>query len=240
MVAFTDQGTLSGALYGVMIRKSDGSPAVRLGDGNADALSPDKKWVVADLPTSPRQYRLYPTGAGAFRPVSWPKLASVFAVGVLPDGKSLYVCGEEPKRASRCYRSALEGGDVTPVTPDSIIGFLSPDLHAVAAPGPENKWWIYPLNGGAPQEIPGLRQAPLRWSPDGKELWVFRPGAARQRGVDRLDPQTGRRTPLLTLDELEGTATPFIVELSVADDGRSYAYFTATYNSLLFSVDGIR
>jgi hypothetical protein len=58
--------------------------------------------------------------------------------------------------------------------------------------------------------------------------------------VDRVDVTTGRRTPLFTIDELPGTATPFVRSLSVADDGRSYVYFTATYNSLLFSVEGIR
>ena len=196
MIAFTDQGTLSGPLYGVMVRKSDGSPAVRLGDGNARHISPDKRWIVADLPTSPRQFRLYPTGAGAFRPLVWPRLADVMGIYFLPDGKSLFVCGNEPKQASRCYRSSLEGGDVTPVTPDSIVGFPRPDLGAVAAPR-DDKWWVYPTNGGARREIPGLTVFPLRWSPDGNALWVFRSGAARQRGVDRVDIVTGRRTPLL-------------------------------------------
>jgi tRNA A-37 threonylcarbamoyl transferase component Bud32 len=239
MIAFTDQGTLSGSLYGVMVRKSDGSPAVRLGDGNVREISPDKRWVLADIPTSPRQFRLYPTGAGTFRPLAWPKLANVVTVGFLPDGKSLSVCGHEPNRPPRCHRSALEGGEVTPLTPDSIMGFLRPDLGAVAAPR-DGKWWLHPLNGGSPREIPGLSEGPLRWSPDGSALWVLRPGGARQRSVDSVDPVTGRRTPLFTIDELQGVATPFIGTLSVADDGRSYVYFTATYSSLLFSVEGIR
>jgi tRNA A-37 threonylcarbamoyl transferase component Bud32/dipeptidyl aminopeptidase/acylaminoacyl peptidase len=239
MIAFGDQGTLSGPLYGVMLRKSDGSPAVRLGDGSPREISPDKKWVIADVPTSPRQFRLYPTGAGAFRPLVWPKLADVTAVGFVLGGKSLYVCGNEPKRASRCYRSSLEAGDVTPLTPDSIVGLPRPDLGAVVAPR-DNKWWVYPINGGAPREIPGMTAAPLRWSPDGNALWVFRPGPARQRGVDRLDVVTGRRTPMFTIDELQGVATPFVAQLSIADDGKSYVYFTATYSSLLFSVEGIR
>ena len=239
MIAFNDQGTLSGAMYGVLVRKSDGSPAVKVGDGSARAMSPDKRWIIADIPTSPRQYRLYPTGAGSFRPLAWPKLANVMAVSFLRDGKSIYVCGNEPDRANRCYRSALEGGDVTPVTPDSITGLPNPDLNAVAAPR-DNKWWLYPLNGSTRREIPGLTVPPLRWSPDGNALWVYRPGPARQRRVDRVDVVTGRRTPMFTIDELQGVATPFIASLSVADDGKSYAYFTSTYSSLLFSVEGIR
>ena len=239
LVAFTDQGTLSGALYGVMVRKTDGSAAVRLGDGNVRAISSDKRWVLADLPTSPRQYRLYPIGAGSFRPLVWPKLANIIAIGFLPDGKALYLCGNEPDRAPRCYRSALEGGDVTPVTPDSILGFPRRDLGAVAA-GRDGKWWIYPTDGGPRREIPGLTQGPLRWSPDGTALWVFRPGPAGHRGVDRVEVATGRRTPLFDIEELQGIGTPFVLALSIADDGRSYAYFTLSYNSLLFSVEGVR
>ena len=71
-------------------------------------------------------------------------------------------------------------------------------------------------------------------------LWVFRAGPAGHRGVDRLDPVTGRRTPLLDIEELQDIATPFIGSLSVADDASSYVYFTATSTSLLFSVEGVR
>ncbi|HEY9381986.1 MAG TPA: hypothetical protein VIP80_00615, partial [Gemmatimonadales bacterium] len=93
---------------------------------------------------------------------------------------------------------------------------------------------------GPRREIPGLTQGPIRWSPDGTALWVFRPGAAGHRGVDRVDVATGRRTPLFDIDELQGVATPFVGSLSIADDGRSYVYFTRTYSSLLFSVEGVR
>jgi hypothetical protein len=51
---------------------------------------------------------------------------------------------------------------------------------------------------------------------------------------------TGRSTSLFTVDELQGTATPFVGGPSVADDGKSYAYFTVTFSSLLFSVAGMR
>ena len=58
--------------------------------------------------------------------------------------------------------------------------------------------------------------------------------------MDRVDPVTGRWTPLFDIEELRGIATPFIGSLSVADDARSYVYFTATSTSLVFSVEGGR
>ncbi len=48
----------------VYIRKTDGSPAVLLGEGGALALSPDGKWAIAETQDSPSQFKLLPTGAG--------------------------------------------------------------------------------------------------------------------------------------------------------------------------------
>ena len=44
---FTESGEGGGPSYGVYLRKTDGSPAVRLGEGQALALSPDAKWVLS-------------------------------------------------------------------------------------------------------------------------------------------------------------------------------------------------
>ena len=43
----------SGLTYAVYIRKTDGSPAVLLGEGGAVSLSPDGKWAIAQSPESP-------------------------------------------------------------------------------------------------------------------------------------------------------------------------------------------
>ena len=44
---FTESGEGGGPGYSVYIRKTDGSPPVRLGEGFGQALSPDGKWAVA-------------------------------------------------------------------------------------------------------------------------------------------------------------------------------------------------
>jgi hypothetical protein len=60
-LAYSKSGGLT---YAVYVRKTDGSPAILLGEGAALALSPDGKWVVAQSPGSPAQLRLLPTGVG--------------------------------------------------------------------------------------------------------------------------------------------------------------------------------
>ena len=57
IVLFDEEGVGGGVQYGnskeltyaVYIRDTDGSPAIRLGEGVADALSPDQKWVIVQM-----------------------------------------------------------------------------------------------------------------------------------------------------------------------------------------------
>ena len=47
---FDEEGEAGGANYTVFLRKSDRSPVIRLGEGNALALSPDLKWALSIIP----------------------------------------------------------------------------------------------------------------------------------------------------------------------------------------------
>ena len=49
---FDEEGEAGGANYTVYLRKADGSPLVRLGEGNALALSPDAKWALSIMPSA--------------------------------------------------------------------------------------------------------------------------------------------------------------------------------------------
>src|SRR6202008_3707402 len=63
-------GKSGGLSYAVYLRKTDGSPAVLLGEGAAIALSPDEKWVIAQTQQSPAQLNLLPTKAGTAMPLT--------------------------------------------------------------------------------------------------------------------------------------------------------------------------
>ncbi|HEY3125329.1 MAG TPA: WD40 repeat domain-containing serine/threonine protein kinase, partial [Thermoanaerobaculia bacterium] len=69
-LVFSELGAGGGVGYSVYLRRMDGSPAVRLGEGEALALSPDGKWVLAALVrSSPVSLVLFPSGAGEARPL---------------------------------------------------------------------------------------------------------------------------------------------------------------------------
>src|SRR6185436_19860906 len=101
MVLFSESGEGGGAGYSVYIRKTDGSPAVRLGEGSSQDLSPDREWVLAIIHNaSDPQLVAYPTGAG--EPKVFPKDGvSVFGASFMPDGKRVVFTGSEPGHGSR-------------------------------------------------------------------------------------------------------------------------------------------
>jgi len=69
-VLFLESGEGAGATYAMYIRKTDGGPAIEIGEGSAAGLSPDGKWAlsIASLTSAP-QLILYPTGTGEPRPL---------------------------------------------------------------------------------------------------------------------------------------------------------------------------
>ena len=62
-VVFSETGEAEGTNYSIFLRKTDGSPAIRLGDGGFGSLSPDGQWVVSTV-GAPAKLMLLPTGVG--------------------------------------------------------------------------------------------------------------------------------------------------------------------------------
>ena len=66
---FRKSGEGGGPKYATYLRNTDGSPAIRLGEGSGLSLSPDGKWALARLNVSPSPLLLYPTGVGEMQAV---------------------------------------------------------------------------------------------------------------------------------------------------------------------------
>jgi eukaryotic-like serine/threonine-protein kinase len=193
-LAYSKSGGLS---YAVYIRKTDGSPAVLLGEGGAMALSPDGKSVIAQTNDSPAQLRLLTTGAGEARDLTKDNVNHTWARW-FPDGKRILFSGNEPGQGVRLYVDDIATGKSQAITPEGVDGnafFVSPDSQWIAGIGPDRKGYLYPVGGGEPRVIPGLNpgEQPITWSSDGRSLYIYQPGEL-PASVNRLDIQTGRRT----------------------------------------------
>ncbi len=239
---FTEESGSVGGNYAVCLRGTDGSAVVRIGEGSGADLSPDGKWALVVVPSSPAQLVLYPAGAGEKRPLDSGGIVSYEAGQFFPDGRRLLVCGNETGRAERCYVQEISGGKPRPVTPEGTSrGFVSPDGSSILVRGSTGNLEIYPSGGGAPKTVPGTtpEDSALRWGPDGRSIIVFRGPQIPVHG-EKLDLATGRREPLRTFGGTETAGALRIGTFALSDDGKSYAYSFGYQLSHLFLVEGVR
>jgi hypothetical protein len=224
----------------VCLRKTDGSPVVRLGEGWAADLSADGKWVLAVVQSRPPQLVIYPTGAGETRPLDRGEIENYVTAQWFRDGKSVLICGNEPGKSTRYYVQKTGGGTAQPVTPEGTgDGWLSSDGKLVLARGSEGKYSVYPIAGGDPRPVSGLTETDVlaQWSADGRSALVYRRAEIPGR-LERVDLATGRRTLFKELAPADRVGLLSMREMFVTDDLRSYAY-TAYYQvSSLFVSDG--
>jgi sugar lactone lactonase YvrE len=232
----------------VFLRPTDGSPAIRLGDGAAIALSPDGRWALAvgfEKPTSMElqghaRFVLLPTGAGESRPVN-DEGAECFAVGWFPDSRRLLVGCAEAGGQPRAYSHDVETGERRALTQDGLSPHFrpSPDGSRIVAADGDGSLWVVAVEGGDRRPLPRLEvgEELVQWSADGRSMYVRR-GSGERVQVDRLDLESGRRERwrVLAPDPSRGAR---YLPLVMTPDGASYAYTYGRFSSDLFLVKGL-
>src|SRR6266540_305545 len=243
---FDEEGEAGGANYTVYLRKSDHSPVVRLGEGYALSLSPDAKWALSIMPIPNSPFLMLPTGTGDRKELPLAGVRPEQAAAWMPDGRSILFAGSEPGHGLRLWVQSVEGGKPRPITPEGITAALpgfavSADGKFVAAIGPERKAVLFPLDGSSPRPMPGLEagEYPLRFTPDGRSLYVWKRGDVPVR-VFRVDVETGRRELWKELLPADPAGVERISNVLVTPDGKGYAYCYARLLSDLFVVEGLR
>jgi len=243
VVLFTEVGEGGGPTGAVYLRRPDGSPAVRLGDGVATALSPDGRFALA-LPRFDRNHLLLlATGAGEARSLPKRDFTYVWA-NFLPNGQGIVTMGYAEGRLPRVYVEDLAAGTPRPITPEGVAGrlALSPDGRFVAAPMVGGKFVLYPLEGGEPRPIPGLDRddSILGFRPDRRSLFVMKVGPLPAR-VFEVDLVSGRRLPWKDLQPADASGVVRIGRVVVSPDARSYAYsYARVLYSNLYLLEGLK
>ena len=243
---FTEQGQAGGAGYSVYLRKLDGSAPVRLGEGYALALSPDGKWVLTALIRStPSQIVLLPTRAGESR--TFPKDEIEHANGLfgtfLPDGKQIVFVGNEPGRPPRVFIQDLEGGAAKPVTPEGVVArLLSADGASLVIRMPDGGFATAPLRGGPSRPIPGLKPGdrPLRFTADGRHLYLRDDAREFPARVFRLDVATGRREVWKELMPGDPAGITLLSPTAISEDGKTVLFTYARSLSDLYLAEGLK
>src|SRR5262249_32966670 len=102
---FTQFGPSVDALYEGYLRRLGGRKPMMLGEGFAQALSPEGDRVLAVVPGAPPKLVLRPTGAGAggSRVIVPSGLEMIVWADWFPDGRKIVVVGTEHEHGLRLY-----------------------------------------------------------------------------------------------------------------------------------------
>ena len=238
-IIISESGEAVGANYSIYLRKTDGSPAVRLGDGVSGFLSPDGQWVLTPV-GSPEKTILLPTGAGQPRQVL-DERSGILDAAWLPEGKSFVYIADQPGHAVRSYLADINGGNPRPITPEGTAGdIVSPDGKFLLAQDNERRLWLYPIAGGEPSKTPIVLQPTeevFRFIGPDTILTALRTIPLH---VVRVDVTGGHREPWKTIAPADPAGVHDIPVIRFSADGKSYAYSTARILSDLYVVDGLK
>jgi eukaryotic-like serine/threonine-protein kinase len=240
------RGESGGPRGSIYWRRTDGAPPVRLSDGVAFALSPDGKWLTGytSMDAATRKFVLLPTGPGEERDVVVPGLEGVI-VGWLSGDRNYLVEGNVPgKRAWQFFAWDAARGAPRPVTPEAMpdsLPLISPDGQRFLAPGPDQAWYVYSVNGAAPARVQGLtpHDIPVAWRADNRSLYIrTHADTNKVLRVSILNVETGQRTPWKEIRPARPVDE--VSNLDITPDGRAYAYNFAQTTSDLYLVQGLK
>jgi eukaryotic-like serine/threonine-protein kinase len=225
----------------VWIGRADDSPPVRLGEGVAHGISPDGGWV---LGSQQGKLLAWPTGAGEPRTISDGAFEAVRWASWFRDGRKVLVWGQEKGGKTGIFVVDPEARQMKRIAPEGYElvaagNALSPDGLLVAARSPENRIVLCSVGGGSARPVPGLEGlfAPVQWSPDGKDLYVFKLGEMPAR-VMKVDVETGQATLWKELSPPD-TAGQCIRSIAMTPDGTHYAYASQQYLNTLYLVENV-
>jgi hypothetical protein len=241
-VLFDEAGVAGGVTYSMYLRKTDGSPALRLAEGASIALSPDGAWVLARSRTSDNEMLLVPTGPGEARRISVGKLHVHGSGAFLPDGKSVLFNANEEGKAIRFYVIPVAGGTPRAVSVDAGPGSpsVSPDGKTFAIRSADGRLVLCSLDGSAAHEVAGsvAGDGPSGFTADGRTLFVY------QRGVSaslfRIDLASAKREFVRTVSAPDTAGVESTTRLLVTPDGKTVAYSYELTLVDLFLVDGVK
>ncbi len=237
-----EDGEGGGPDYTVFLRKTDGSPAIRLGSGMGLDISPDDKWVASTSVKQPAPTVLLPAGAGQPITLADGQLFHTANLRFLPDGKGLIMVASEKGKAPRTYTLMLDGSALKLFGPEGFRGTLvSPDSNYVLG-RKDGAYWMVPFAGDEkPQPLSFVRadEAVAGWAADSKSIYVGDVSSTPVK-VYVADLKTGQRRlhHQHAPGDLAGVAG--VGAGRITPDGNFYLYTVARTLSNLYVVEGLK
>jgi Tol biopolymer transport system component len=243
LIAFDESGEGAGGTAYAYIRDLNAPAGVKLGPGRAPILSPDQKWVMTPS-VDGQSVVIYPVGVGAARHIALKGLR-VNTTYLHPNGKEILFMASEPDHGSRIYRMGIDGGTSQPISAEGVTS-------ARAGPSPDGRYigglsrstgktLLYPLAGGEPREVAGLRPGErlAGWATGGTALFVYGVGELPAK-IYRLDYQTGKREFVREIVPADRAGAGTSMTIRLTPDGKAYAYTQTQILHELYLVEGLK
>jgi len=239
-LVFVELTSGEGRNAAIYLRKTDGSPAVRLGYGNLPALSPDGKWVASihHQPSS-SQVLLLPTGPGELRSVDFQNM-HYESVEWFPDSRRILFTGNQAGRPARSWIYDPDAGQPKPLTPEGVRATrVSPDGHSFVVVDP-HRLLLGDIAGGDSKAVTELQpgERVVRWSADGRSIFLTQSEGETVK-LTRVDVASRKREPWRVLKVPESGAE-FVGPVAMSADGRVVVSTFQHDLSNLFLVQGLR
>jgi serine/threonine protein kinase/Tol biopolymer transport system component len=230
-----------GVNYAVYARRDDGSPAMRLAEGNGQALSRDGKWAAASLPAADSTLEIIPLGVGETRLLKAEGL-HYRAAFWLPDDEHLLTVAFESGHDARTYLQSASGSERMALTPEGVEAqIVSPDGRHFVARTRAGKYLVYDLNGGSPRELSGITRDEqiVQWMSSGDTLILSQPADLRVV-TSEFDIETGKKKPWKQFVPSDPIALMGIEPFYLTPDGSRYILCDVRTFSALFIASGLK
>jgi eukaryotic-like serine/threonine-protein kinase len=240
---FTDLSAHGGNGYSVYVRKTDGSPAVRLAAGGfATDMTHDGTWALVTLPGDPSaRLQIVPVGPGQARSLTWDGFHPHWAWW-FPDNIHVLMTGDRSNEPEGVYLTDINGSALRQLSnAGSLWAGVAPDGHSYFV-FQGNRWVIRSIEGNDAKPLDGIQsnEIPLSWAADGKHLFV-QSLTASGVNIYRVDINAGRRElwqAVAPKDQLG--LRPMNSPVSITPDGRWIAYSYRTYVGQLYFSDDMK
>ena len=232
-IVFTEAAHGVPSDYLVYFRRFGSSSPVEFGEGTALGITPDSKYVVAEIPSQPTKLRVLPTGAGeAYTIDVAPIQVDREYLSWMPGGKEFVFQGVGTTGLPQGYRVSLQGGVARPLTNGGgaqLWNQVSPDgklvLQKLATiTDPDGRAVIVDLSSGRSLAAPLLRdEYPAGWHQNGRQIFVVRANDA-EATIFRVDVFNGQREVWKQIRPTDPAGILSVSRFYVTGSGNAYTY----------------
>lgn len=245
LLLFDETGDGGGPAYSSYVRATTGAPAVRLGNGFAHSLSPDKQYAITVSRSLRGGLLVIPLGPGDPMTLQHANLDEYQWSKWLPDGRRIVVNAIERGSGPRLFVHDLGSGEITAISRTNVLGpaAVAPDGQRVLGiDAVDRSTWIFAVDGRQPSLcIPDITPDDLafQWSVDGHAVYLRRRGGELPLRVMRMDLSSGQRDVWREVTIADPAGVHAISDMVLTPDGRNYVIAYSRILSDLFVVTGV-